>query len=114
MAKGKTDLPGTDLLFGGHGKKETSMVPESPVIEARTESVRDEISYAVPIVDSTEPVKFTFYFDPQLLEELEIAKFRLRMEKRLKVSKSDIVNVALRYVMKDINFLERMLKGEIK
>lgn len=111
----KADLPGADLLFGTHVKK-TTVVNE--IVE---QEVEKEVSPAGKIgkiktirVEETEPVKFTFYFDPQLLEDLEVAKFRLRMEKRIRVSKSDIVNAALSYCMKDIVFLERLVRGEIK
>ncbi|MDD4877364.1 MAG: hypothetical protein PHQ86_09655 [Dehalococcoidales bacterium] len=107
MSKDKTTaLPGTDILFGTKSKEEEK-VPK--VSQSSNESL--PIKFA-PVSES-EPVKFTFYFPPQLLEDLEVAKFRLRMEKRLKVSKSDIVNAALRYAMKDFAFLERLVSGKL-
>ncbi len=111
----KTDLPGTDLLFGSHTNKATAAAKET--IEKIEEKPTIKISNLKNVktinVDSSEPVKFTFYFDPQLLEDLEVAKFRLRMEKRIKISKSDIVNASLEYCMKDLNFLERLVKGDL-
>lgn len=111
----KTDLPGTDLLFGSHVKKTESVAEAAPVVTPVSEpAVVSSKAVTKPVVtESADPVKFTFYFDPQILEDLEVAKFRLRMEKRVRVSKSDIVNKALEYCMKDLNFLERMVKGEL-
>ena len=113
------DLPGADLLFGSHAKKTTEI--KRAVVNEVVEQEPDEISYAGKIgkiknikVIENEPVKFTFYFLPQLLEDLEVAKFRLRMEKRIRVSKSDIVNAAVNYCMQDIVFLERLVRGEVK
>ncbi len=110
MAKGKTDLPGADLLFGSHTKSRTPVRSESlePVVKEEPTIERKGAE-----VVSLEPVKFTFYFNPQILEDLEVAKFRLRMERRIKVSKSDIVNAALAHCMKDIVFLEKLVKGEL-
>lgn len=107
----KTELPGADLLFGSHAKKTATEVKDSIDLPEKKENTK--IAAKNIDVESTEPVKFTFYFDPQILEDLEVAKFRLRMEKRIKISKSDIVNAALEYCMKDLNFLERMVKGEL-
>jgi hypothetical protein len=118
MAANKpTDLPGTDLLFGNHNKKEEKVIPAPKSTLTAPVTVKEEVadladSIKIAPVQDTEPVKFTFYFTPQILEDLEVAKFRLRMEKRLKVSKSDIVNAALEYALKDISFLERMVKRD--
>jgi len=112
MAKDKpADLPGTDLLFGSHASKGKTG-PSGD--DADNNSARSEtLGFKIAPVEDMEPVKFTFYFPPQLLEDLEVAKFRLRMEKRLKVTKSDIVNAALRHALKDMAFLERLVQGKI-
>lgn len=102
----KTDLPGADLLFGMHSK--TSSVP------APTKEEKNPVESINPLKDeSLEPIKFTFYFDPKTLDDLEVAKFRLRMERRVRVSKSDIVNASLKHCMKDLVFLERLVQGQI-
>ncbi len=132
MAKKQTtDLPGADLLFGPHIERkediDDEVVDRKPVKEAEKEvpkSIKRPIAASVdsgevlPIkfapLDDEEYVKFTFYFPPKLLEDLEVAKFRLRMERRVKTSKSEIVNMALSYVLKDINFLERLVRGKLE
>lgn len=111
MAKDKpAELPGTDLLFGSHAKGKGE---PAEAIEVKSAARGETLPIKIVPVEDSEPVKFTFYFSPQLLEELEVAKFRLRMEKRLKVSKSDIVNAALRHALKDMSFLERLIEGKI-
>lgn len=106
----KTDLPGADLLFGSHGKSSG----QAPAIARKEEGILKGSEYKIAKVEETEPVKFTFYFEPQVLDDLEVAKFRLKMEKRLKVSKSDIVNASVKHCMKDLIFLQRLVSGELE
>ncbi|MDO8513807.1 MAG: hypothetical protein Q7S37_04870 [bacterium] len=107
---GREDLPGADLLFGSHGKQ----TEDKPSVEEPEErGIRSGSNFKIAKLEETDPVKFTFYFNPQILEDLEVAKFRLRMERRLKISKSDIVNAALSYCMKDLTFLERLVSGKL-
>jgi hypothetical protein len=128
-----TNLPGADLLFGGHVDKVQEPVAKAvEKVESVERNVEQKVvgrpkkdrssdnretvieSFKIASVGESEPVKFTFYFPPSLLEELEVAKFRLRMERRVKTSKSDIVNAALRYALKDMSFLERLVKGQVE
>jgi len=51
---------------------------------------------------SEELIKGTFYFTQQQLDALERAVFLLRQEHRIKTNKSEVMRVALSYIVKDL------------
>ena len=87
MAK-KTELPSADILLGRPPKRK-----ESKVLKRQ----------------STSKMQVSIYFSAETLKALETAKARLFADYNIKVTKSEIVEVALQRALADVDSLSEIL-----
>ena len=106
----RVSLPGIDALFP-RGERGKAAAPPEEVerTEAGPADTATGQEASMQAKQEEKPQKFTFYFEPDTLEALDEAWFRMRRRLGSRVSKSAIVDCIVRDAVKDLNRLEKLL-----
>lgn len=120
MSNKRAKLPGAEVLFGN---SPTTKQPNVKTLDSQdveilkhqdTKNVKQEDSKTEehqPVKPAKKPnVMTTVYFAPNTVKELEKAKVKLLVDYDLKTNKSEIVEVAVKNVLHDINQLSSLLR----
>ena len=98
----RVSLPGVEALFS-QGKERARGQAEGLGEEG------PDTHTSMPAEAEEKPQKFTFYFEPETLEALDEAWFRMRKRLGSRISKSAIVDRIVKDAVKDLNRLEKLL-----